>query len=60
MEFLREVLRGIVRESSAFIFRKNVLENKKTTLRLRYLFLYLSTVVDSFFRNRIMSSGVPL
>ncbi|WP_338788151.1 hypothetical protein [Metabacillus sp. FJAT-53654] len=33
LEFLREVLKGIVREVSAHIFRKNVLENKKTTPR---------------------------
>ncbi|WP_307257910.1 hypothetical protein [Oikeobacillus pervagus] len=34
LEFLREVLKGIVREVSAYFFRKNVLENnKKTTLR---------------------------
>ena len=35
LEFLREVLKGIVREISAFFFRKNILENKKTTLRRR-------------------------
>ncbi|MFC5466836.1 hypothetical protein [Lederbergia graminis] len=33
LEFLREVVKGIVRESSAYFFRKNILENKKTTLR---------------------------
>lgn len=33
LEFLREVLRGMVRELSAYFFRKNVLEYKKTTLR---------------------------
>ncbi|MFV2047971.1 hypothetical protein ACEWK1_11405 [Metabacillus sp. YM-086] len=33
LEFLREVLKGIVREVSAYFFRKNVLENKKTTPR---------------------------
>ncbi|MCR1835989.1 hypothetical protein NSA56_16750 [Oceanobacillus caeni] len=31
LKFLREVLKGIVRELSAFLFRKNILENKKTT-----------------------------
>ncbi|MCM3163768.1 hypothetical protein [Metabacillus litoralis] len=31
LEFLREILKGIVREISAYFFRKNVLENKKTT-----------------------------
>ena len=35
LEFLREVLKGIVREISAYFFRKNILENKKTTLRRR-------------------------
>ncbi|WP_197032348.1 hypothetical protein [Bacillus sp. UNC41MFS5] len=35
LEFLREVLRGVVRELSAYFFRKNVLENKKTALRRR-------------------------
>ncbi|WP_168714500.1 hypothetical protein [Metabacillus litoralis] len=35
LEILREVLKGIVREISAYIFRKNVLEHKKTTLRRR-------------------------
>ena len=33
LEFLREVLKGIVREISAHFFRKNILENKKTTPR---------------------------
>lgn len=33
LEFLREVLKGIVREIGAYFFRKNILENKKTTLR---------------------------
>ncbi|MEC5271729.1 hypothetical protein [Caldifermentibacillus hisashii] len=37
LEFLREVLRGIVREISAFLFRRNMLEHKKTTLRRRKL-----------------------
>ncbi|GAA0317397.1 hypothetical protein GCM10008967_04970 [Bacillus carboniphilus] len=35
LEFLREVLKGIVREVGAYLFRKNVLGNKKTTLRRR-------------------------
>lgn len=35
LELLREVLKGIVREMSAYFFRKNVLEHKKTTLRRR-------------------------
>lgn len=35
LEFLREVLKGIVREVSAHSFRKNVLEGKKTTPRRR-------------------------
>ena len=35
LEILREVLKGIVREVSAYFFRKNVLENEKTTLRRR-------------------------
>jgi hypothetical protein len=33
LEFLREILKGIVREVSAHFFRKNILENKKTTPR---------------------------
>ncbi|MDC3418702.1 hypothetical protein [Aquibacillus salsiterrae] len=33
LELLREILKGIVRETSAFIFRKNILEHKKTTPR---------------------------
>ncbi|WP_142301034.1 hypothetical protein, partial [Bacillus sp. 7884-1] len=33
LEILREVLKGIVREVSAYFFRKNVLENRKTTPR---------------------------
>ncbi|WP_170150261.1 hypothetical protein [Oceanobacillus halophilus] len=33
LEYLREVLKGIVREISAYILRKNVTENKKNTLR---------------------------
>ncbi|WP_096911880.1 hypothetical protein [Neobacillus jeddahensis] len=33
LEILREVLKGIMREISAYLFRKNVLENEKTTPR---------------------------
>jgi hypothetical protein len=33
LELVREVLKGIVRESTVHFFRKNVLEHKKTTLR---------------------------
>ena len=33
LEFLREILKGVVRELSAYFFWKNVLENKKTTPR---------------------------
>lgn len=29
LEFIREILKGIVRELTAQFFRKNVLENKK-------------------------------
>jgi hypothetical protein len=35
LEMLREILKGIVRETAAFIFRKQLLDNKKTTLRRR-------------------------
>jgi hypothetical protein len=35
LELIREILKGIVRELSAFFFRRNVLENKKTTPRRR-------------------------
>ncbi len=35
LEFLREIMKGIVRELGAYHFRKNVLENKKTTPRRR-------------------------
>ncbi|PAD69673.1 hypothetical protein CHH83_07575 [Bacillus sp. 7586-K] len=35
LEFLREALKGILREVCAYIFRKKVLENKETTLRRR-------------------------
>ncbi|MGG5255379.1 hypothetical protein ACQYAD_18290 [Neobacillus sp. SM06] len=34
LELVREILKGIVREVSAYLFRKNVLEHKKTTRRL--------------------------
>ncbi|WP_177177350.1 hypothetical protein [Bacillus sp. MUM 116] len=33
LEIPREVLKGILREVAAYFFRKNILENKKTTLR---------------------------
>ncbi|MDR7002167.1 hypothetical protein [Neobacillus niacini] len=33
LEIVKEILKGILREVSAYFFRKNVLENKKTTLR---------------------------
>ncbi|MCH1625107.1 hypothetical protein [Fredinandcohnia quinoae] len=33
LEFLREVLKGIVRAVSAYFFQKNILEHKKTTPR---------------------------
>jgi hypothetical protein len=35
LEFILEVLKGIVREVIAYFFRRNVLEHKKTTLRRR-------------------------
>lgn len=35
LEFLREVLKGIVRAISAYFFQKTFLKNKKTTLRRR-------------------------
>jgi hypothetical protein len=31
LELIREILKGIVREVAAHVFRKNVLEDKKTT-----------------------------
>ncbi|MDF0728674.1 hypothetical protein PY093_18780 [Cytobacillus sp. S13-E01] len=37
LEIIREILKGIVREVAAHVFRKNVLDNKKTTLRRRKL-----------------------
>jgi hypothetical protein len=33
LELVREILKGIVREATAHLFRKNVLEHKKTTRR---------------------------
>ncbi|WP_197031416.1 hypothetical protein [Bacillus sp. UNC438CL73TsuS30] len=33
LEILREVLKGMLREVAAYFFRKNFLENKKTTRR---------------------------
>ena len=33
LEIVREISKGILREIAAFLFRKNVLEDKKTTLR---------------------------
>ncbi|MGJ9459706.1 hypothetical protein [Oceanobacillus sp. CF4.6] len=33
LEFLKGILEGIVRELSALLFRNNLLEHKKTTLR---------------------------
>lgn len=33
LEFFREILKGILREIFAFVFRKSVLEQKKTTPR---------------------------
>jgi hypothetical protein len=35
LDLIREALKGIVRELSAYLFRRNVLEDKKTTLRRR-------------------------
>jgi hypothetical protein len=35
LEILREVLKGVMRELSAYFFREKVLENKKTALRRR-------------------------
>lgn len=35
LELVREVLKGMVREVTAYLFRKNVLENEKTTRRRR-------------------------
>ncbi|MEH7083860.1 hypothetical protein V7139_14165 [Neobacillus drentensis] len=33
LEILREILKGMIRLVSAYFFRKNILENRKTTLR---------------------------
>jgi hypothetical protein len=35
LEILREILKGIMREVGAYFFRKNVLEDRETTLRRR-------------------------
>ncbi|MFC4025110.1 hypothetical protein ACFOUV_15045 [Oceanobacillus longus] len=35
LEVIREIVKGIVRESAAYIFRKSVLDQKKTTPRRR-------------------------
>ena len=35
LELVREISKGIVREIAAHVFRKNVLDNKKTTPRRR-------------------------
>ncbi|MED4351102.1 hypothetical protein P9265_02000 [Schinkia azotoformans] len=35
LEFIREVLKGILREIGAYFFRKNFLEHEKTTPRRR-------------------------
>ena len=35
LEILKEILKGIVRETGAFIFRKSILDKKKTTQRRR-------------------------
>jgi len=35
LELIREVLKGVVREITAYFFRKNVLEYMKTTQRPR-------------------------
>lgn len=35
LEVIREVMKGVVREIAAHTFRKNVLDNKKTTPRRR-------------------------
>ena len=33
LEILREILKGIMREIATYLFRKNILENKRTALR---------------------------
>lgn len=35
LEFLKEIIKGVVRESFAHLFKKNILDNKKTTLSSR-------------------------
>jgi hypothetical protein len=35
LELLKEIFKGILRELSAYLFRKNLLDNEKTTLRRR-------------------------
>ncbi|MED1597866.1 MULTISPECIES: hypothetical protein [Bacillus] len=35
LEFLKEIIKGVVRESIAHLFKRNILENKKTTLSSR-------------------------
>jgi hypothetical protein len=35
LEMLHEILRGMLRETGAYFFRKKVLENRKTTQRRR-------------------------
>jgi hypothetical protein len=35
LEVVREIVKGIIRESAAYIFRKNVIDQKKTTPRRR-------------------------
>ncbi|PFZ08370.1 hypothetical protein COL60_16705 [Bacillus pseudomycoides] len=35
LEFLKEIIKGVVRESIAHLFKKNILETKKTTLSSR-------------------------
>ncbi|WP_097677933.1 hypothetical protein [Bacillus massilinigeriensis] len=37
LEIIREILKGIVREIAAHVFRKNVIDNKKTAPRRRKL-----------------------
>jgi hypothetical protein len=37
LEMIREILKGVVRELTAYFFRKNVLEYEKTTQRRRKL-----------------------
>ncbi|HHT7190976.1 hypothetical protein PDN14_28495 [Bacillus cereus group sp. Bc222] len=35
LEFLKEIIKGVVRESFVHLFKKNILDNKKTTLSSR-------------------------